>query len=327
MHDLGTLGGPDSMAWFINDLGQVAGNSYTNSTVTNFWFNGDTGNPTMAPFLWEHGHMINLGSLGGHMGQVVALNNLGQVAGFSTLSDDSAVHPFLWSRGTMTDLGTLGGPSAFPLWMNLVGDVVGFSLTTADFGGHGFLSHKGKMTDLGVLGDDPCSVPLGINLQNQIVGASTDCFDGETAVLWEKGQPPVDLNTLVTEGSSLFLHEADSINERGEIVGIGLATEGNVHVFELFPKDSYSSGEDLHRVIRRLKTAPKVDGAVSVPPRQWDPWDLIRGVHSKVAHRGQPVRKCDLLCTIMNQVTPLLLIKGNQGELIPKGSKTYSKNA
>src|ERR1700739_4132599 len=92
MQDLGTLGGPDALAFYINQRGQVAGYSYTSSTPN------DSGIPTIDPFLWEDGKMIDLGTLGGTNGMPTALNNSGQIIGFSNLAGDQVTHLFLWNR-------------------------------------------------------------------------------------------------------------------------------------------------------------------------------------------------------------------------------------
>ncbi len=63
MQDLGPLGGPDSVAWFVNERGQVAGQSYINSIP-----NPATGFPTVDPFfIAENGKMVDVGSLGGNI--------------------------------------------------------------------------------------------------------------------------------------------------------------------------------------------------------------------------------------------------------------------
>jgi len=82
MHDLGTLGGADTLAYAQNNRGQIIGASYTNNTV-----NPATGVPTIDPYRWQHGHMTDLGTLGGHFGFANWINDQGEVVGWSMAGD------------------------------------------------------------------------------------------------------------------------------------------------------------------------------------------------------------------------------------------------
>jgi probable HAF family extracellular repeat protein len=224
MRDLGTLpGGDDAQAIFINERGQVAGFSYTNSTV-----NPITGFPTQDPFLWENGKMTDLGTLGGAFGYPRWLNNVGDVVGVSNQSGDLTFHAFLWHQGMLEDLGTLGGDTSLPGFVSDDGDIVG----TADVPGpapqdhHAILWRNGKKIDMGVLPGDSCSRAYYINSSGQAVGNSESealCdVSGEHAYLWQEGGPIVDLNSLIPAGSSLELSHAFVITDRGEIAGLGV---------------------------------------------------------------------------------------------------------
>src|SRR5438445_13676663 len=92
--------GATSSANAINNRGQVVG------TIT---LTPD--NTTWHAFLWQDGGMTDLGTLGGRQVSAVALNDVGQIVGASTLADNTTRHPFLWQNGVMRDLGTLGGSS------------------------------------------------------------------------------------------------------------------------------------------------------------------------------------------------------------------------
>ena len=225
MQDLGTLGGPDAIPFFVNERGDVSGQSYADSTP-----NPVTGIPTADPFLWQDGKMVDLGTLGGTMGIPTALNNLGQVVGQSNLAGDQLFHPFLWTKGRgIQDLGTLGGNTGTTNWINDAGEVAG----KADLPGTTPQKHdavlwkNGAMIDLKTLPGDSCSNAYYVNSREQVVGTSEDqtlCLvpTGGHAFLWENGGPMVDLNTLIRAGSSLQLTFAFAINERGEIAGTGL---------------------------------------------------------------------------------------------------------
>ena len=237
MRDLGTLGGPDSFAQYVNEGGQVAGFSYTDSTP-----NDTTGIPTVHPFLRENGRMLDLGSLGGTFASVNDLNNRGQVVGPMYLPGDEFYHPYLWSHGALTDLGTFGGSTGQPNGVNDAGEVVGVADFPGDVLHDAFLWKNGVMTDLGNLGKT--SNAHSINSKGQVVGASkVSSQTGEIrAFLWENGGPMVDLNNLVPANSAFDLVSADHISDRGEIVGEGVPRgvpfgdiETRGHVFLLIP--------------------------------------------------------------------------------------------
>ena len=249
MQDLGTLGGPDAFAF--PGCGTQRNNLVTGFSLIDEVVNPTTGFPTVHPFLWEDGNMIDLGTLGG---TTVAqdpgscVNNRGQVAGASTLPGDSILHPFLWEHGVLTDLGTLGGDFGLVWWLNDAGDVVGGTSTAGEEFFHATLWRKGVIQDLGTLEGDCFSFAGAISSHDQIVGASFAC-DGSLAraVLWDK-ESIVDLNTVIPENSSLQLVEARYVNNRGDIAGRGLPAgcddlDGCGHDFLLIPCDNTTTCE------------------------------------------------------------------------------------
>jgi probable HAF family extracellular repeat protein len=238
MQELGTLGGSDSMALLVNEQGQIVGESYTNSSPSAYCAN--IGFPlTTGAFLWENGRMTDLGGFGGSCTFASDLNNRGQVIGLSTLPGDTAQHPFLWDHGVLTDLGTLGGNNGFGDALNVAGDVVGWASLPGDQALHAFRWKDGTMTDLGTVGGDACSFGFTINSAEQVVGISVPgCdFSQARASFWEDGGPMVDLNALIPPNSTLYLTFSETINDRGEIAGNGVDSEGNQHAFLLIPCD------------------------------------------------------------------------------------------
>jgi len=137
MADLGTLGGSASYSEGpsgINDAGQVVGWSWTtgNDGWHAFRYTGTPG---------AGGAMADLGTLGGLLSTGLAINNAGQVVGYSRISMTSVTNRAFRYTGTpgaggaMVDLGTLGGTNSYAGGINDAGFVVGSAERSAAAGG------------------------------------------------------------------------------------------------------------------------------------------------------------------------------------------------
>jgi len=277
-HDLGTLGGPDSLAAFINEKGQVAGESFTDATP-----NPVTGLPTMDPFLWQNGAMKDLGTLGGTFSYANWMNSFGEVVGFSDLPGDQASHPFLWDGHSLVDLGTLGGHSGVANWINQSGTVVGAADLPGSQTHHGFLWHNGTMQDLPPIGAAPCSNAYAVNDSGQVVGNQTDCHgSSHAAVLWEHGSA-YDLNSLIGP-SSLHLVEAFYISNNGEIACQATLPNGDVHVVLLVPAGLQSA----HGLSVTSGTSPTARNPGATARGIRDPRDQFATIRQRLAAATGP---------------------------------------
>jgi probable HAF family extracellular repeat protein len=201
--DLGTLGGGYTYAFGLNDSGQVVGESHLASGISH-------------AFVYDAGVMTDLGTLGasGLNSAATAINNAGQIAGYSQISSGSVNRAFLYASGSMAPLGTLGGfgySNAYGI--NEAGQVIGHS------NGDGFLYSGGSLTNLGAV----TTAASGINESGQIAGHTNE---GVTHAQLYAGGVVTDLGTL--GGAASIAH---AINDAGKIVGYSTTIAGQTHAF------------------------------------------------------------------------------------------------
>jgi len=293
VRDLGTLGGPDAVPNVINELGQIAGFSYTDST------NQTTGAPIQDPFLWQNGTMTDLGTLGGTFGTANWMNNRGQVVGTSNLAGDATHHGFLWDEGMLVDLGTLGGIRSEANWISESGFVVGRADVPGSMSHHAFRWKNGVMADLGLLPLQTCSTALSANNRGQVVGETAVCGVNVSgpAFISEDGEPMVDVNTLIVPASDLNVVDAFNINERGEIAAHGNLSNGDSHAVLLIPCDENHADVDgcdyepVEAVTESLSSLAPIASASQAPAQaSLTPSKIKDRIHALLLNPEWPIR-------------------------------------
>ena len=93
-----------------------------------------------------------MGTLGGFGSTGLALNDRGEVTGFSTFANSNADVAFVYNGTTMLPLPTLGGNVTVGQGINNSGEVTGYSLPSNSDTVHAFLYNGMTMQDLGTLG-------------------------------------------------------------------------------------------------------------------------------------------------------------------------------
>src|ERR1700722_4657264 len=231
--DLGTLGGSFSIAFGINDAGDVTGAANTPSE-------------NIHPFLWSAGRFTDLGTLGGLNGSAGGPNGNGEAAGpVETSTTDPLGEDFCgygthlvclgvnWQGEVMSRLSTLGGNNAQAYTLNNRGQVIGVAETgvrdttcgapqAVQFQAVAWGPNPGEIQVLPPLPGDTVGFALANNDQGQAVGSTGTCANtyigqfaiGPHAVIWNHGSP-VALGTL----GGFTASAGASINNRGEVVG------------------------------------------------------------------------------------------------------------
>jgi len=253
VQDLGTLGGPYSFSYNLNDEGAVSGGS---ATATQ---DGDPSqliiNAPQTAFLWDHGHLRNLGTLGGPDSAGAAANLSGLVvidsetANLSRQGEDVCAFgtnlqclAAIWKKGQLSRLSLLpGGNNSYALDVNDLGQIVGFSDTdvydtdcaaarTAGFRFQAVIWEPGgRIRQLAPLNGDTVAYSFGINNRGQVVGNSGVCANttpppypsAPHAVLWEHDRMPVDVGSGLGGPAG-----ASAINERGDVSGTYFGANG-----------------------------------------------------------------------------------------------------
>lgn len=231
----------------IDPLGRVAGGQRP----------ADSEGSPIAILYDQAGNQTLLGNPPESLNAATGINARGQVVGGSPA--------FIWQAGSLTFLPGLpgvGGGQA--LAINDNGVAVGSVPTPAVAGGtDAAVWQNGALTDLGTIDGIAYSQANAVNAAGQIVGTSDPkCQPCVAPRAWirQPGGMLTALDTLIPAGSGWTLRSATGINDRGQVVGVGLHN-GLTRAFLLTP--SFAATVNFARASSTVPAGYSVDsGAV-----------------------------------------------------------------
>jgi probable HAF family extracellular repeat protein len=286
MTDLGTLGGSQCFAYGINNSNQITG------------WSDLVGDAQHHAFIYKGGTMVDLNPSWPTSFEGLAINASGQVVGliYRTTDNQDNRDALLYSEGQLTNLGTLGGRNSSASGINNAGTVVGTSDNASNSADDAISSDGTTLTDLTIGSGFNLlnSNANGINNQNEIVGimnvsGSLRAFVGTSGLM-------TDANTLLPANSGWTLQSATAINDDAQIVGYGLAPNGNVHGFLLAPvRDPIQELSSLISLIQSFNLAQGIENSLDAKLQNAE-------AALESAKSGALTSACGLLQAFINEV-------------------------
>lgn len=222
-----------SAAMAVNNAGQIILSSVPNPTLH------ETG---WIAYLEQNGSLKTLPSLGGWMTLPVAINDLGQVVGYSTLPGVNSSHAVLWQKGVATDLNPEDtGANSNAYGINNSGQIVGAVSYTKPDTWQAVLWQNGVMSNLNDLIPQDPSITLvegdSINDQGAIlakVEQTSPVFERHLCLL-----TPTEVSKADIDGSGKpgIVWQNSTTGDVGRWIMNGTAIQSSVPIASAVPAE------------------------------------------------------------------------------------------
>lgn len=219
---------------------------------------------TGAPFLYRAGHKQFLPQPSGGVFTAIALNDVGQVAGYVNYGADFNYDLAIYSKGELTVMKHLSG--LYPVAINDAGQIAGDTVFTNEI----FLYSNGVLTTTGALPGYSDPSAAGMNSSGEVIGFASTDTGTQQGFIYSHGH----LKPVVPPGG--VSSTVGAINDSGEIVGVYYPSAGSFLGGNLFI-DTRSGSKDLG-----LALDMRSDDEEDLPFAINDAGDIVGGAQTTV---------------------------------------------